>query len=69
MRNMTRLLNTAFGDHLFCGNQKQSGTFKITKEGLCRVIQKQRNVFRLIELKLERSSWKLLRAGNLLGTK
>ena len=37
---MTKMFKNGFEDHLFCGKQKQSGLFKITKEGFYRMIQK-----------------------------
>ena len=40
MWQMTKLFKNGFEDHLFCGNQKLSGLFKITKEGFYRMIQK-----------------------------
>ena len=32
MWQMTKLFKNGFEDHLFCGNQKQSGPFKIKKK-------------------------------------
>ena len=52
---MSKLLKNGFKDHLFCGNQKQSGPFKITKEGFYKMIQKSRSVFRSIAFQLETS--------------
>ena len=40
MWQMTKLFKNSFKDHFFCGNQKWSGLFKITKEGFYRMIQK-----------------------------
>ena len=40
MWQMTKLFKNGFKDHLFSGNQKQSGPFKITKEEFYRMIQK-----------------------------
>ena len=40
MWQITKLFKIGFEDYLFCGNQKQSGPFKITKEGFYRMIQK-----------------------------
>ena len=40
MWHMAKQFKSDFKDHLFCGNQKQSGPFKITKEGFYRMIQK-----------------------------
>ena len=40
MWQMSKLFKNGFKDHLFCGNQKQSGPFEITKEGFYKMIQK-----------------------------
>ena len=40
MWQMTKLFKNGFKDHLFSGNQKQNGPFKITKEEFYRMIQK-----------------------------
>ena len=40
MWQMTKLFKNGFEDHLFCGNQKQSGPSEITKKGFYRIIQK-----------------------------
>ena len=40
MWQMTKLFKNGFEDHLFSGNQQQSGPFKITKERFYRMIQK-----------------------------
>ena len=40
MWQMTKLFKNGFEDHLFSGNQQQSGPFKITKERFYRLIQK-----------------------------
>ena len=61
MWQMTRLVRNGFED-------QQSGPFKTTKETIFRKIQRWRNVFRSIAFQLERTSWIVLRAGNLLGT-
>ena len=51
--------------HLLCGNQKHSEPFKTIKHFTGWSI----NVFRSVAFQLERTSWKLLRAVHLLGTK
>ena len=40
MWQMTNLFKNGFEDYPFCGNQKRSGPFKITKEEFYRMIQK-----------------------------
>ena len=40
MELMTKLFKDGFVDDLFCGNQKQSGPFKIIEERFYRMIQK-----------------------------
>ena len=59
MWQLTKMFKNGFKDYLFCGNQKQSGAFKITKKGFERMTQKERNVSRSIVFQLERTSWKL----------